>query len=70
MFLNNEKNFLDNYLCIDTLVIQSDSEYGYHIYVKHGYMPKVEFSFTTESKDLVTIINEINHILLNRVKNN
>ena len=67
MFLDNRKNFEDNFLCIRTLVIQNDGEYGFHVYAKHGYC-NIEVSFYTESEDLTVIINELNNILKNKEK--
>ena len=57
MIIENE------YVCIKTLVIMSDSEYGYNIYAKHGYKD-ISVNFNTETNDLIKIIKEINNIFL------
>lgn len=49
------------YVCIKTLVIMSDSEYGYNVYAKHGYKD-ISVNFHTESEDLILILKEINNI--------
>lgn len=51
----------DKYVCIKTLVIMSDSEYGYNVYAKHGYKD-ISVNFNTDSEDLILILKEINNI--------
>lgn len=55
MMIENE------YVCIKTLVIMSDSEYGYNVYAKHGYKD-ISVNFNTDSEDLILILKEINNI--------
>lgn len=55
MMIENE------YVCIKTLVIMSDSEYGYNVYAKHGYK-NISVNFNTDSEDLILILKEINNI--------
>lgn len=55
MMIENE------YICIKNLVIMSDSEYGFHVYAKHGYKD-ISVDFNTDSKDLIMILKEINKI--------
>ena len=59
MMIENE------YICIKTLVIMSDSECGYHVYAEHGYKD-ISVSFHTESEDLILILKEINNIFKNK----
>lgn len=54
----------DEYICIKTLVIMSDSEYGYHVYANHGYK-NISIDFHTDSEDLILIMKEINNIFEN-----
>ena len=51
----------DEYVCIRNLVITEDSDYGFHIYAKHGYKD-IEISFHTDSDDLILIMKAINKI--------
>lgn len=55
MMIENE------YICIKTLVIMSDSECGYNVYAKHGYKD-ISVNFNTDSEDLIIILKEINNI--------
>lgn len=55
MMIENE------YICIKNLVIMSDSEYGYHVYAKHGYKD-ISVDFNTDSEDLIMILKKINNI--------
>lgn len=54
----------DEYICIKTLIIMSDSECGYHVYAKHGYKD-ISVNFYTDSDDLILIMKEINNIFEN-----
>lgn len=51
----------DEYICIKNLVIMSDSEYGFHVYAKHGYK-NISVDFNTDSEDLIMILKKINNI--------
>ena len=55
MMIENE------YICIKTLIIMSDSECGYNVYAKHGYKD-ISVNFNTDSEDLIIILKEINNI--------
>ena len=55
MIIENE------YICIRTLIIMSDSEYGYNVYAKHGYKD-ISVNFNTDSEDFIKILKEINNI--------
>lgn len=55
MIIENE------YICIKTLIIMADSEYGYNVYAKHGYKD-ISVNFNTDSEDFIRILKEINNI--------
>ena len=54
----------DEYICINTLIIMSDSECGYNVYAKHGYKD-ISVNFYIDSDDLILIMKEINNIFEN-----
>ena len=58
MMIENE------YICIKTLIIMSDGEYGFNIYAKHGYKD-ISINFETDSNNLIEILKEINKIFKN-----
>ena len=55
MIIENE------YICIKTLIIMSDSEYGYNVYAKHRDKD-ISINFNTDSEDFIKILKEINNI--------
>ena len=55
----------DEYICIETLIIMSDSEYGFHVYAKHGYK-NISVDFYTDSNDLNLIMKKINNVFKNK----
>ena len=55
MIIENE------YICIKTLIIMSDSEYGYNVYGKHRDKD-ISINFNTDSEDFIKILKEINNI--------
>ena len=58
----------DEYVCIKALVVIEDSEYGYHVFAKHGYK-EIYVNFHTESDDLILIMKQINKKFKEELKN-